>query len=150
MHKLYQDHQVVVGLRRKYKIKKRIIERLSSYGFQKPTPVQMQGIPVLLERRNILVTAPTGSGKTLSFGLPLVQMLKRKGLQAVVLEPSFELSEQVEKFLKSLAEGTKLRVESISHISPEMMGNSEVDILIASPMAFIKRFSAQKELLQHV
>jgi superfamily II DNA/RNA helicase len=46
----------------------------------------MQSIPLLLEQRNVLVTAPTGSGKTISFGLPLIQNTKGKnGLQAVII-----------------------------------------------------------------
>jgi ATP-dependent RNA helicase DDX52/ROK1 len=44
-------------------------------GFKKPTPVQMQVLPVLLEKRNVLATAPTGSGKTLAFAIPLIQNL---------------------------------------------------------------------------
>jgi ATP-dependent RNA helicase DDX52/ROK1 len=65
-------------LAHKYHINSKLMENLAEMGFKKPTPVQMQVIPSLLEDRNVLVTAPTGTGKTLSYLLPIIQNLIKK------------------------------------------------------------------------
>jgi ATP-dependent RNA helicase DDX52/ROK1 len=57
------------------------MENIAEMGFKKPTPVQMQVIPALLEDRNVLVTAPTGTGKTLAYLLPIIQNLLRKRME---------------------------------------------------------------------
>lgn len=57
-------------------------------GFHKPTPVQTQVIPCILEKGNIIVTAPTGTGKTLSYLLPILQNLSpSKKLTAIIMAP---------------------------------------------------------------
>ncbi len=61
-------------------------------GYQKPTPVQMQVIPALMGRRNTLVTAPTGTGKTLAYLLPILHSLplKKVGnrkINAIIIVP---------------------------------------------------------------
>ena len=58
---------------RKYSLHEGICKGLATMGLKQPTPIQMQAIPALLEDRNILVTAPTGTGKTLSYLIPLLQ-----------------------------------------------------------------------------
>lgn len=57
------------------------MENIANMGFKKPTPVQMQTIPSLIDDRNVLVTAPTGTGKTISYLLPIVHNLMRKRAQ---------------------------------------------------------------------
>lgn len=54
------------------------MHNIAKMGFKKPTPVQMQTMPGLLEDRNVLVTAPTGTGKTISYLLPIVHNLLKK------------------------------------------------------------------------
>ena len=66
---------------------------IESFGYTKPTPVQMQAIPVLMQKRDAIILAETGSGKSLSFIVPLLEMVKRgDGLKAVVLAPTRELT----------------------------------------------------------
>lgn len=51
---------------------------LAEMGFKKPTAVQIQALPAMLEDRNVLITAPTGTGKTVSYLLPLIQNILKK------------------------------------------------------------------------
>src|SRR5437667_7159410 len=66
--------------------------------FNAPTPIQMQSIPIILEKRDLLACAPTGSGKTLAYLIPLLMQLEvhqSKGFRAVVISPTRELAQQV-------------------------------------------------------
>ena len=73
--------------------------RLDANKFVTPTPVQAQAIPPALEGRDVLATAQTGTGKTLSFLIPIVEMLQkaqdRNAAQALILLPTRELAMQV-------------------------------------------------------
>ncbi|MFC3198288.1 DEAD/DEAH box helicase [Parapedobacter deserti] len=78
-----------------------ILQVLEKSGYQTPTPIQQQAIPVVLQRRDVLACAQTGTGKTASFALPLIQFLmdrpagKPDGPQALILAPTRELAIQI-------------------------------------------------------
>ena len=74
-------------------------------GFSEPTPVQERSIPVLLEGRDVVGIAQTGTGKTLAFGIPMVEALDpgRGDVQGLVLVPTRELAQQVLSVLADLA-----------------------------------------------
>ncbi len=80
--------------------------RLDTHKFVTPTPVQAQAIPPALEGRDVLATAQTGTGKTLSFLIPIVEMLlktpERNAAQALILLPTRELAMQVETAFKAI------------------------------------------------
>lgn len=82
---------------------KQAIERM---GFEKPTPIQDMAIPLALDGRDIIGQAQTGTGKTIAFGIPILNklFLDDKSPQAVVICPTRELSIQVSKELKRLAQ----------------------------------------------
>jgi ATP-dependent RNA helicase DDX52/ROK1 len=66
--------------------------------FNTPTPIQMQSIPIILAKRDLIACAPTGSGKTLAYLIPLLIKLKShrsKGFRAVIISPTRELAQQV-------------------------------------------------------
>ena len=75
----------------------RMIRAITEMGFEEASPIQAQAIPVVLEGRDIIGQAQTGTGKTAAFGLPLLQKVnpKVKKLQAIVLLPTRELAIQV-------------------------------------------------------
>lgn len=80
----------------------------------------MQVMPCLLERRNMIVTAPTGTGKTLSFLLPLLQNLPvSKKIGAVIMVPLQELATQILEVLRSLAGDSKITFQCCSKLTPE-------------------------------
>jgi Superfamily II DNA and RNA helicases len=73
-----------------------LIDRAAALGFETPTPVQSEALGVVLQGRDAIVQAKTGSGKTLSYMLPLLAMLEpRSSVQALVLLPTRELASQV-------------------------------------------------------
>jgi ATP-dependent RNA helicase RhlE len=80
-------------------------KRLAAVNFVTPTPVQALAIPPALEGRDVLATAQTGTGKTLSFMLPIIERLQKvqgKQITALVLLPTRELAMQVEKVYRQL------------------------------------------------
>jgi ATP-dependent RNA helicase RhlE len=80
-------------------------ERLSAARFTAPTPVQAAAIPPALEGKDVLATAPTGTGKTLAFLIPLMERLRQKnaqGIAALVLVPTRELALQVAEQYEAL------------------------------------------------
>lgn len=87
----------------------KLLEILTELGYQSPTPIQTQSIPVSLERKDIVGIAQTGTGKTLAFGVPMIQLLAiHKGMGLVVL-PTRELALQVDENLKTIGEKIGLR-----------------------------------------
>ena len=85
-----------------------ILRAVEEMGFEEMTPIQTQAIPIVMEGRDIVGQAQTGTGKTAAFGLPMLQNInaKVKELQAVVLCPTRELaiqvSDELHKFAKFL------------------------------------------------
>jgi len=85
-------------------------------GFTTPTPIQKQAIPAILEGRDILGLAQTGTGKTAAFALPLIQRLldgPRKRVRALIVAPTRELAEQINDDITRMAKHTGLRSISI-------------------------------------
>lgn len=89
-----------------------LLRAVSDMGFASPMPVQQQAIPLALDRRDLLVRAPTGTGKTAAFGLPVLhRLLAAPGRRprALILAPTRELARQVHAHIESLARHTPLR-----------------------------------------
>lgn len=114
-------------------------------GFTQPTPVQAQAIPTALGAADLLVTAQTGSGKTVAFTLPLLQHLQKTGaatprrVRALVLVPTRELAAQVGEVLRALGEHLQPRPKTVVafggvSINPQMMAlRGAADIVVATP-----------------
>ena len=117
---------------------------LSRAGFTEPTPIQNQAIPLALAGHDIMGLAQTGTGKTLAFGLPLVnQLLDEPGrpapktAKALILAPTRELVNQIADHLRLLTTGTKLTVTTV--VGGQSIGRQiaqlsrGTDILVATP-----------------
>lgn len=119
-------------------------EALKRANFTQPTPIQNQAIPLALNGHDILGLAQTGTGKTLAFGLPLIDHLLAqsgkpdpKTSKALILAPTRELVNQIADSLRTLTKGTKLRVATVvggQSINKQIMFLSRgTDILVATP-----------------
>lgn len=97
------------------KIKENFIDALDKNFIFEPTKVQAESIPAVFSGRNTIVQAQTGTGKTLSFLLPILSRIKEdsRNIEAVILTPTRELADQITKVGKMLTKGSKLSVESI-------------------------------------
>lgn len=86
------------------------LEALDKIKFHTPTPIQQKAIPVALEGQDLFGIAQTGTGKTLAFGIPMLQRLSQTGGKGLVLLPTRELAIQVRENLVRIAAKTKMAV----------------------------------------
>jgi len=91
------------------KIEESLLAVLAQKGFNTPTPIQRQVIPGALEGKDIVGIAQTGTGKTLAFGIPMIQRLDAYGGQGLILAPTRELALQIEESLKQVGTTLGLR-----------------------------------------
>ena len=125
-----------------------LLRALADQGFDTPTPVQAQAIGLVLDGRDLLVSAKTGSGKSLSFCLPLLQALaenqvpaagRQRRVRALILVPTRELAVQIGEVARQLArhEAQAVKVTVVFggvSINPQMMGlRGGADIVVATP-----------------
>lgn len=95
---------------------RRIAASIREAGFTRPTPIQEQAIPVVLEGRDVLGLAQTGTGKTAAFVLPILQRLTqgpRKKVRALIIAPTRELAEQIHQASTTLGKSTRVRSAAI-------------------------------------
>jgi superfamily II DNA/RNA helicase len=99
----------------RYKLSPRVIDAARKIGFKRPTSVQEKVIPLFLQKYNLIVEAPTGTGKTAAYGLPLISHLdlNKRNTQALVLAPTRELALQIIDALNSYFDGDQLKVRGV-------------------------------------
>lgn len=86
-----------------------LLEILAQFNFKAPTPIQAQTIPIAAEGKDIVGIAQTGTGKTLAFGIPMIQRLAQVKGQGLVVLPTRELAIQVDETLKKIGRSAGLR-----------------------------------------
>ena len=112
-------------------------------GYTSPTPIQTQVIPVILEGRDVMGAAQTGTGKTAGFVLPILQRLRNKPpvmdnrTRALIITPTRELAAQIQDSVSTYGKYLKLRSTVVFggvNINPQMMKlRGGVDVLVATP-----------------
>ncbi|MBN2807986.1 MAG: DEAD/DEAH box helicase [Deltaproteobacteria bacterium] len=121
----------------------RLLQAVSTQGYTIPTPIQVQAIPAILEGRDVMGGAQTGTGKTAAFALPILQNLSQKGHsksrrpRCLVLAPTRELAAQVGEFVETYGKNLTLRSTVVFGgvgINPQIDKLKRgVDILVATP-----------------
>ncbi len=123
---------------------KPLLKALAEKGYKEPTPIQAQAIPVVLQGKDLLGIAQTGTGKTAAFALPILQRLAedrkpapRRGFRCLVLSPTRELATQIAENFKAYAVHMGLSVHTIYggvKYGPQMKALAGgIDILVATP-----------------
>ncbi|MGB1217438.1 MAG: DEAD/DEAH box helicase, partial [Saprospiraceae bacterium] len=127
-----------------FKLDSRLSKTVESMGIITPSPIQDQIIPEILKGKDILGVAQTGSGKTLSFVLPLLMKVAKnktynnRHIKALILAPTRELAIQVHQVVQLFAGSMERRIKSMAiyggvSINPQMIGLQNVEILVATP-----------------
>lgn len=119
-------------------INKELITLLAKKGIKEPTEVQKQSIPTLLDKNDAIIKAQTGSGKTLSYLLPIFQNIKPSdSISALILAPTRELALQIYEVCEYLSEITELKTLAIyggKDINRQLKKlKTGIDIIVATP-----------------
>ena len=122
-----------------------ILKALTAEGYTTPTPIQAQSIPVILERRDLLGCAQTGTGKTAAFAIPILQILYQhkqeergpRNIKVLILTPTRELAIQIDESFAAYGKYTGLThtviFGGVSQLNQTNILRRGVDILVATP-----------------
>ncbi len=116
------------------------LKAIEEMGYEKPTPIQASAIPLVLEGRDVIGSAQTGTGKTAAFGLPILTKLEKREpdhIRALILEPTRELAAQVDEAMRKFAKHTDLSVAviygGVGYGKQREALKAGVDVLVATP-----------------
>jgi ATP-dependent RNA helicase RhlE len=137
-----------------------ILEALAEEGYDAPTPIQAQAIPALLQGRDLIGIAQTGTGKTAAFALPILNRLRdrqptpKRACRALVLSPTRELASQIAESFRTYGRHLGLRVATVfggvGH-QPQVAALARgVDILVATPGRLIDHLQGRTAFLDAV
>jgi len=129
-----------------------LLKTIAEQNYTQPYPIQQEAIPAILEGKDILGIAKTGSGKTASFVLPILEMFQTKSapknrfITALVLVPTRELAVQIGVVFQTFGEKLPRKVKTLAvyggvSINPQMIALQGVEILIATPGRLIDLLS---------
>ncbi|MGN7758491.1 DEAD/DEAH box helicase [Chryseobacterium sp. 22532] len=121
-----------------------IIRSVNKLGYLKPFPIQEKAVPVILQGKDLMGIAQTGSGKTACFVMPILEKLqnsevkKDRNVQVLILVPTRELAIQIDEVFRAFTENLKREVRTMAvyggvSINPQMKGMFGVEVLIATP-----------------
>ncbi|PTM03128.1 MAG: RNA helicase [Bacteroidetes bacterium] len=121
-----------------------LLDSIKKLDYKSPTPIQEMAIPVILQGKDVLGLAPTGSGKTAAYALPIIQNLqgktktKNRHINVLVLVPTRELASQVEVVFRAFAQNLPFPLKSMAvyggvSINPQMIAMQHVNVLVATP-----------------
>lgn len=139
-----------------------ILKAVKMEGYSVPTPIQEQAIPVILDGRDLLGCAQTGTGKTAAFAIPLLQILRNEKInekelrkvKALILTPTRELAIQIGESLTAYGRYTGLKhtviFGGVSQVPQTNALKSGVDILVATPGRLLDLISQKYISLDHV
>lgn len=139
-----------------------ILKALKAEGYEKPTPIQAQAIPLILKEKDLLGCAQTGTGKTAAFAIPTLQLLTerqqqekgRRNIKALILTPTRELAIQIEESFVAYGKNLDLRhlvvFGGVSQRAQTDALRTGVDILVATPGRLLDLMNQGYISLQHV
>jgi superfamily II DNA/RNA helicase len=140
-----------------FKLHPQIMTGVKALGYTTPTPIQIQAIPPVLEGKDVMGLAQTGTGKTAAFVLPILQRLlpgTRGKVRTLIIAPTRELAEQIHVAIVALGRDTKLRSCTIYGgvgVNPQIQRLREgVDIVVACPGRLLDHINQRTIDLSHL
>ncbi|MBW3698294.1 DEAD/DEAH box helicase [Vibrio sp. T187] len=137
-----------------------IVNAVAEQGYQSPTAIQEKAIPIVLSGKNLIAAAQTGTGKTASFVLPILEMLskgetlRKKRVRAVILAPTRELAVQVDANIKQYAKHLNLTslamYGGVDYKQQKQALIEGVDILVATPGRLIDMYGQKAVYFEEV
>lgn len=142
-------------------LNQQLVTATEKANYQTPYPIQIEAIPAILDSKDILGIAPTGSGKTASYILPILQILQGKeenssrNIPVLILVPTRELASQVAQVADNFSRFLNRRVKTVAvfggvSINPQMRKLNGTDILIATPGRLLDLLSKNSLQLSQV
>ena len=142
----------------------RIVAAVKSMGYSTPTPIQSKAIPIVMQGRDVMGAAQTGTGKTAGFALPIIHRLlpqastsaspARHPVRALILAPTRELAEQVAENVKMYIAGTPLRCATVYggvDMDPQTQAlRNGVEIVVATPGRLLDHLQSKNTSLSQV
>ncbi len=139
-----------------------ILKALQTEGYTVPTPIQQQAIPLVLNRKDLLGCAQTGTGKTAAFAIPIIQLLcenknpaaGKRVIRSLVLTPTRELAMQIGESFASYGRNTYLKYKvifgGVSQFSQVESLRAGVDVLIATPGRLLDLMNQRHVDISHI
>jgi ATP-dependent RNA helicase RhlE len=125
---------------KQFNLNTQIEKGIEALGYTAPTPIQLQSMPAVLQGKDVMGLAQTGTGKTAAFALPILQRLMsgpRKTLRALIVAPTRELAEQIHEAIGGLGRATKLKSVTVYggvNKNPQIRGLRQgAEIAVACP-----------------
>ncbi|RWU03329.1 DEAD/DEAH box helicase [Pseudodesulfovibrio sp. S3] len=142
-----------------FSLDQRINSGIKACGYETPTPIQDQAIPLILEGHDVMGLAQTGTGKTAAFALPILQRLleSKKATQAIprvlVLAPTRELALQINQNFRDLGKQTPVRSDVVIGgvgMNPQIRAFSTCQVIVACPGRLVRLMSKGAVNLHHI
>ncbi len=119
-------------------VQEAVVHGVQSLGFSEPTPIQERCIPLILQGKDVVGSAQTGTGKTAAFALPVITRLKKRGApRCLVLEPTRELAIQVETAFQYYARFTEIEIGvfygGVGYDRQKSLLDFGIDVIVATP-----------------
>lgn len=137
-------------------ISKKVRQAISDMGFEEPSPIQAQTIPLVIEGKDIIGQAQTGTGKTAAFGIPIIEGIidEKRYVQALVLTPTRELANQVAEELAKIAKYRRIKTLAVyggQPIERQIRAlNYGVHVVIGTPGRIIDHIKRKTLNLQRI
>lgn len=145
-----------------FKLNNNVLEAIKDVGYEVATPIQQKAIPLILEGRDLVGCAQTGTGKTAAFAIPIINNIhkivgsakKRKLIRTIVLTPTRELAIQIEENFKKYAQFTSIKTlvlyGGVNQVPQVDALKSGIDVLVTTPGRFLDLYKQEKINLDHV
>src|SRR5438876_344071 len=133
-----------------------VLEGVKAMGYVQPTPIQLRAIPLILDGRDVIGSAQTGTGKTAAFALPILSRLEHRAkmTRALILEPTRELAAQVETAIRDLARFTDIPIAvifgGVGYSRQTEALKTGVDIIVATPGRLLDHLQQGNCRFEHV